>query len=183
MEVQKRKSYTAINKIYFWTATIHKWLPLLENNINKQTMVDTLKYLSDKGLINVYAFVIMPNHIHLIWQQNALNGKETPKGSLLKHTAHSFLKQLKENGTTKLYEVNEANKKHEIWQRDSLGIEIYNREVAKQKVDYIHFNPVSGKWHLAKDDLSYHFSTARFYENGIDDFGFLKNIFTLFDGD
>jgi len=33
----------------------------------------------------------MPNHIHLIWQQNKLNGKETPKGSLLKYMGHMFL--------------------------------------------------------------------------------------------
>ena len=183
MEVKQRKSYTAINKIYFWTATIHKWLPLLENDINKQIIIDTLKYLSDKRLITVYAFVIMPNHIHLIWQQNELNGKETAKGSLLKYTAYTFLKQLKETNTTKQYEVYETNKKHEIWQRDSLGIEIYSRAVAKQKIDYIHFNPVSGKWLLAKDDLGYHYSSARFYENGIDNFGFLKNIFSVFDGE
>jgi putative transposase len=149
MEIQQRKSYTAINKIYFWTATIHKWLPLLENDINKQIIVDTLKYLSDNELISVYTFAPqacgVPNHIHLIWEQNKMNGKETAKGSLLKHTAHSFLKELKINGNLNLYEVNVANKKHEIWQRDSLGIEIYTREVAKQKLDYIHFNPVSGK--------------------------------------
>ncbi len=124
----------------------------------------------------------MPNHIHLVWQQNNLNGGETPKGSLLKHTAHLFLKQLKENGSAVLYAVNAANKKHEIWQRDSLGIEIYSREVAKQKIDYIHFNPVRGKWFLAKDDLGYHYLSARFYETGIDEFGFLKNVFEMFDG-
>jgi putative transposase len=114
----------------------------------------------------------MPNHIHLIWEQNKMNGKEIAKGSFLKHSAHAFLKLLKENGISSLYEVNAANKKYEIWQRDSLGIEIYSREVAKQKLDYIHFNPLSGKWLLAKDDLSYHFSSARFYENGVDEFGF-----------
>lgn len=179
----QRKSYTAINKIYFWTATIHKWIPLLSGKINKQIIIDSLKYLSDKKLITIYGFVIMPNHIHLIWQQNNLNGKETPKGSFLKHTAHLFLKELKANDDLKHYEVNQANKKHEIWQRDSIGIEVYSREVAKQKLDYIHFNPVSGKWNLAKDDIDYHFSSARFYETGVDDFGFLKNIFTIFDGD
>ena len=68
MLTKLRKSYTAINKIYFWTATIHKWMPLLESDLYKQIIVDSLKYLSDKGLITVYAFVIMPNHIHLIWQ-------------------------------------------------------------------------------------------------------------------
>ena len=106
-----------------------------------------------------------------------------PKGSFLKHSAHLFLKELKANGNLKFYEVNEANKKHEIWQRDSSGIKIYSREVAKQKIDYIHLNPVIGKWQLAKNDLDYYFSSARFYETGVDEFGFLKNTINLFVGD
>ena len=52
-----------------------------------------------------------------------------------------------------------------------------------KKIDSIRFNPVTRKWKLAKDDLDYYFSSARFYETGIDEFGFLKNIFNLFDGD
>jgi putative transposase len=158
-------------------------LPLLETDNNKQIIIDSLKYLSYKNLITVYAFVIMPNHIHLIWQQDELNGKETAKGSLLKYSAHLFLKQLQQEGKSNLYEVNAANKKHEIWQRDALGIEIYSRAVAKQKLDYIHFNPVSGKWQLAKDDISYKYSSAKFYETGIDDFGFLTDLYTVFDGE
>ena len=65
MIAPQRKSNTVIDKIYFWTATIYHWLPLLEINFNKQLIVDSLKYLSEKELITVYAFVIMPNHIHL----------------------------------------------------------------------------------------------------------------------
>jgi REP element-mobilizing transposase RayT len=180
---QQRKSHTSIGEIYFWTATIHKWLHLLSNDFNKQLIIDYLKKLSDEGMITVYAFVIMPNHIHLIWQQNKLNGKETPKGSLLKYTGHEFLKLLKMEGKSSLYEVNAANKKHEIWQRDSLGIEIYSTKVARQKLEYIHNNPVNGKWQLAEDYLSYHYSSARFYETGVDEFGFIKNIFTALHGD
>ncbi len=180
---QKRKSHTSLGEIYFWTATIHKWMYLLESDSNKQLIIDYLKKLSDEGFITVYSFMIMPNHMHLIWQQNKLNGKETPKGSLLKYTGHEFLKKLKVESKSYLYEVNAANKKHEIWQRDSLGIEIYSVKVAKQKIDYIHNNPVNGKWQLAKDYFSYHYSSARFYETGIDEFGFLKNIFTVLYGD
>ncbi len=183
MQIAQRKSYTAINAIYFWTATIHKWHHLLEDNMNKDLIVSYLKKLSDEKLITVYAFVIMPNHIHLIWQQHKLNGKETPKGSLLKYTSHYFLKLLKTQSKFKLYEVTATNKKHEIWQRDSLGTEIYSRAVAKQKLDYIHFNPVSGKWLLAKDDISYYYSSAEFYETSMDNFGFLNNLYTVFDGD
>jgi REP element-mobilizing transposase RayT len=113
--LQQRKSHTSIGEIYFLTATIHKWLHLIECDLNKQLIVDHLKKLSDEGLITVYfpmtIGIIMPNHIHLIWQQNKLNGKETPKGSLLKYTGHEFLKTLKSESKSYLYEVNAANKK------------------------------------------------------------------------
>ncbi len=177
-----RKSYSEINKIYFITCTINNWFPLLEPKKNKELIVSYLKELSEKGLISVYAFVIMPTHLHLIWRQHKKNGKESPQGSFLKYTAHEFLKKLKLEGNSKKFEVNVSNKKHEIWQRDSLSIEIYSRAVAKQKLDYIHFNPVKGKWKLAKDDLDYYFSSARFYETGLDEFGFLNNLYTVFDG-
>ena len=176
MQIQ-RKSYFEINRIYFFTATIHQWLPLLSSKENKELIINYLKELSARDLIKIYSFGIMPNYVHFLWQQLHKNGKETPQGSFLKYTAHEFLKALKQNGTSKLYEVNAANKKHEIWQRDSLSIEISTRDFAKQKIDYIHFNPVSGKWNLAKDYLDYFYSSARFYETGVDEFGFLNNLF------
>ncbi len=179
----RRSSYTGFGKIYFWTATIHKWYSLLEHNDNKELIVNSLKKLSDDQLISVYSFVIMPNHIHFIWQQNGLNGNETPKGSLLKYTSHMMLKKLIADGKSKEYEVAASNKSHQIWQRDALGIEIFSRKVAKQKLDYIHFNPVSSKWQLAKDDLAYHYSSARFYQTGIDEFGFLNDLYQVFDGE
>ena len=145
-------------------------------------VVDSLKFLSDNGCITVYAFVIMPNHIHLIWRLNKLNGKESPKGSFLKFTGHKLLEQLKNEKKAPLYHVEKMNKEHEVWQRDPLAIEIISLAVAKQKLAYIHFNPVSGRWKLSKDDLSYHFSSARFYEAGIDDFGFLKDLISVFNG-
>ena len=36
---------------------------------------------------------------------------------------------------------------------------------------------------LAKDDLGHYWSSARFYENAVDDFGFLSNLYTVFDGE
>jgi len=51
-------------------------------------------------------------------------------------------------------------------------VEIYSRRVARQKLNYIHFNLVSNHWKLSKDDLDFYYSSARFYEKGIDDFGF-----------
>ena len=174
---QPRKSYTELSNIYFWTATIHKWKHLLSDDSNKQLLINYLNKLSKDGLITVYAFVIMPNHIHLIWQQHKKNGKETAFGSFLKYTAHQLLKILKEKGAAREFAVQAANKSHEIWQRDSLAVEIYSRKVAEQKLNYIHANPIKGIWKLAESEIEYFYSSARFYETGIDEFGFLNNIF------
>jgi len=179
----QRKSNTTIGKIYFWTATIHKWQHLLLADANKAIILDYLKKLSIERFVTIYAFVLMPNHIHLIWQQNRMNGKERPFGSFLKHTAHKLLKELKLVGDVSKYKVEVSNKHYEIWQRDSLAVEIYSRAVAVQKINYIHANPVSGIWRLAKDDINYYYSSARFYESGVNDFGFLKDLFWVFDGD
>ncbi|MBX2935129.1 MAG: transposase [Ferruginibacter sp.] len=178
-----RKSYSETGKIYFFTTTILQWKTLLQDDINKKLITDYLKELVDRELIKLYAFVIMPNHIHLIWQLLKKNGKETPQGSFLKYTAHELLKRLKQQGLSGEYEVVATNKRHEIWQKDPLSIEVYSREVARQKLEYIHFNPVSRKWKLSNDDLDYYYSSARFYENGIDEFKMLSNLYVEFDGE
>ena len=127
----KRKSYIEIGEVFFWTATINQWQKLLGEDIYKDVIIDSLKYLSNAGKIDVFAFVIMPNHIHLIWRTNELNGKETAQGSFLKYTAHEFRKMLLKEGGEKLssYKVDAENKKHEFWQRDSLAIPLYSRAV------------------------------------------------------
>ena len=88
---QKRKSFIELGEIYFWTATINKWQPLLQRDDYKNVVISSLEYLSSMGKIDVFAFVIMPNHIHLIWRVNEHNGKETAQASFLKFTAHEFI--------------------------------------------------------------------------------------------
>ncbi|MFN8416556.1 MAG: transposase [Cytophagaceae bacterium] len=116
----QRKSYISIGEIYFWTATINEWKPLLQNEKFKNIIINSLQYLSDKGMIDVFAFVIMPNHIHLIWRINEMNGKETVQGAFLKYTAHEFKKELRRQSLAHLQEfkVLVCNKQFEFWQRD-----------------------------------------------------------------
>jgi putative transposase len=81
MEIkEQRYSSTTLNGIYFWTATIHKWLRLLSDDSMKFEIIKSLQFLKQKELVDIYGYVIMPNHIHLIWKQNGLNGKEMPRG-------------------------------------------------------------------------------------------------------
>lgn len=173
-----RKSHMDIGKLYFWTATINNWNTLLDEDILKEVIISSLKYLVANRKIEIYAFVIMPNHLHFIWQLMKMNGKEKPHASFLKYTAHTFEKYLQANkpDLLKLYGVDANNKKYEFWQRDSLAFELLKRKTVKQKMDYIHYNPVMGKWNLCKEPHDYHYSSAYFYEKGVDNFGFLNHI-------
>jgi putative transposase len=89
-----RNSYTELNEVYFWTITCKDWILLLANDDYKRIVLDSLKWLHEKELVKIYGFVIMPNHIHLIWNQLKMNGNEFPKNSFEKFTAHSFRKKL-----------------------------------------------------------------------------------------
>jgi len=71
-----RNSRMAFNEIYFWTDTIYEWKKLLSPDIHKQIIIDCWRELVKRKLIAIYAFVIMPNHIHVLWEMLEPNGKE-----------------------------------------------------------------------------------------------------------
>ncbi|HYH13809.1 MAG TPA: transposase [Flavisolibacter sp.] len=173
-----RKSYIEMGELCFWTATIHQWHRLLSPDHYKDVIIDTLAYLSEKKLAEVFAFVIMPNHLHLIWRTLAPNGKESPQASLLKYTAHRFKQRLQHDNPSALekFKVAAANKDYQFWQRDSLTVSLYTRPVAMQKLDYIHYNPLASHWQLVKDPSEYYYSSAAFYENSVLNFPFLKDL-------
>jgi len=175
---QKRKSHIEKGEIYFWTATINQWQRLLENNEYKDVIIDSLQHLTDTGKISVFAFIIMPNHIHLIWRVNEPNGKESPQGSFLKYTAHIFKKKLQKEGKEKLapYKVNSSTKNYEFWQRDSLAVPIFTRNVALQKLKYMHNNPLAEHWQLVTHPCEYKYSSAKYYESNEKNFPFLKDL-------
>lgn len=178
----KRKSHIDQGEIYFWTATINKWQRLLEKDEYKDVIIKSLQYLTDAGKIDVFAFVIMPNHLHFIWRVNELNGKESPQGSFLKFTAHEFKKMMRNDKDVKLadYSVNSDNKEYEFWKRDSLAIPLFTKAVAVQKLKYIHANPLAEHWQLVKDSCDYKYSSARYYELDEKNFPFLKDLWDEF---
>ncbi len=175
---QRRNSYIEIGKIYFWTATINKWQHLLQKDEYKNVILRSLAELSSRGKIDVFAFVIMPNHIHLIWRINDYNGKETAQASFLKYTAHEFKKKLKlgMHGELFQYAVDAQNKAFEFWQRDSLAVSLFTQKVAYQKLNYLHYNPAQAHWKLVSDPCDYPFSTAKFYMMGVKEFNFIKDL-------
>jgi putative transposase len=158
-----------LGEIYFYTATILDWKHLLQSEKFKLIILDSLIHLIEKEKMKVYGFVIMPNHIHLIWENINVNGKEMLYASFMKFTGHRFLEELRKTDTTLLaqFKVERNSRNHQFWQRSALPIRLYNRKILEQKLDYIHLNPMQEHWNLVADPNDYPYSSCSFY--GLED--------------
>lgn len=119
----------------------------------------------------------MPNHIHLIWQLLKMNGKEFPDSSFSKFTSSQFKKELQMNHpkVLELFTTEKKDREYQFWQRDPMAIHIFDKNIFNQKLNYTHNNPFSGKWNLVSSAIEYKYSSALFYEKGIDEFGILTD--------
>jgi REP element-mobilizing transposase RayT len=159
----------------FFTATILEWKHLLADDTYKEIIVNSLRFLVSEKRVVVNSFVIMSNHIHLIWQ--AVNGftPQQVQHSFLKFTAQQIKFNLQRNNPELLeaFHVNAADREYQIWERNPLSIDLFSDKVYSQKIDYLHNNPVEAG--LCEKPEDYYYSSARFYETLIDQFGFLTH--------
>jgi REP-associated tyrosine transposase len=169
--------------VQFFTATLLKWIPLLNNDNFKQIIVESMAFLVEKKKCETYAFIIMPNHIHMIWKIDSKFNREDVQRDFLKFTSQQFRFDLQDKGLNILseFEVNLKDRKYQFWQRNPLSVDLFSREVIEQKLDYIHANPVKGKWNLVEDYVDYMYSSASFYEEGKSEFSFLKHYMEVFE--
>ena len=79
------------NETLFFTATNLNWMPLLESKTNKTYILDCLNYLTKNDKCRIYAFVIMPNHIHLVLDLISID-KPTFQRIFLSYTANQCIK-------------------------------------------------------------------------------------------
>jgi putative transposase len=166
------------NHLQFFTAVCHEWLKLLETDEAKQLIIEALRYRIAVGQIKVCAFVIMPNHIHLIWRiQNGYDLEDVQR-DFLKYTAKELIALLKrkegEGGLEKLF-VGLKDRTFQVWKRNSMSIDLVHEWFFNQKFDYLHNNPCQPHWNLAERPEDYRYSSALYYEDGTDEFGIITH--------
>ncbi|MES2733954.1 MAG: hypothetical protein V4714_19560 [Bacteroidota bacterium] len=78
------------------------------------------------------------------------------------------------------FEEENSERKHRVWQRDPLAIWMDSKKKFEQKLNYIHCNPLQERWNLATTPELYQWSSAGFYETGIDELGILTRYMDRF---
>ena len=147
----------------FFTATILEWKHLLIQDKYKAIIANSLEYLTQQKRVRVYGFVIMSNHIHIIWQCMPNHKPKEIQLSFMKFTAQMIIKDLRNNHPQVLadFRVDAKDRKYQIWERNPLSIEIRSIETLEEKLNYIHNNPVKANLCLLPED--YCFSSSAFY--------------------
>jgi REP element-mobilizing transposase RayT len=161
---------------HFFTATNLEWKNLLQPDKYKNIIIASMKHLVKERRVNIYGFVIMPNHIHIIWQLQHGQKRENVQRDFLKHTAQTIKEDMLLNKPAELkaYLVNDKDRKYQFWERNALSVELWSEKVFMQKLNYIHENPVRAG--ICKSCVEYKYSSALFYETGKDNWGFLTHI-------
>ncbi|MCJ8163359.1 transposase [Pontibacter sp. E15-1] len=163
--------------IAFFTATILEWKHLLKPYKYKDIILKSLRFLVENKQVKIYGFVIMPNHIHLLWKLEEPHKREDVQRDFLKYTAQQIKFDLIKHHPAVLekFRVGAKDRQHQLWERNPLSVYLYSTAVTEQKLDYIHNNPVQEKWHLAALPEEYPYSSARYYFENVDEFGFLTH--------
>ena len=159
----------------FFTATNLEWKKLLTHDKYKNIVIESLRFLVNDKRVIVYGFVIMDNHIHVIWQLQAGRKRNDVQRDFLKYTAQHIRHDLIQHhpAVLKHFKVDAADREYQLWERNPLSIELRTDKVYRQKLDYIHWNPVKAGY--CKLPEEYKYSSALFYETGIDNWGFLTH--------
>lgn len=154
--------------VEFLTGTILRWQKLLEDDNCKKIIIDSCSWLVSSSRCNIFAFVIMPNHIHLLWRISSGFSRDQVQTAFFSYTAHTFQKYLrqKDKKMLDLHYVNDADRKYQFWERSHAVKECWSKDFIQQKLNYIHTNPCEPHWNLVQLMEDYQWSSASFYSAG-----------------
>ena len=158
---------------HFITLTVLHWIPLFTNTKSVDILLNCFRYLQQNDNLKIYSYVILENHLHLVASSDDLS--KTIK-KFKSFTAKKILELLKQqNIKTILDQLAFYKKEHkksstyQVWQEGMQPKLIQNELILKEKIDYIHNNPIKRGY---VDKAKYwRYSSARDYE-GIE--GLLK---------
>ena len=160
--------------MYFVSFAVVAWVDVFTRKEYRDIMIESLNYCQEqKGLV-IYAWCIMSNHVHLIISAKEDNVSDV-LGDFKKFTSKKIIAAIQKNpGESRKEwmleifrqagESNSRNSNYQFWQQSNEPKIIYTPEFARQKLEYIHNNPVDAD--IVEKAEEYIYSSARDYYYG-----------------
>ena len=142
---RSRYKITDPEQPHFITLTVLHWIPVFTRPETVSILLEALKFLSKDGL-KVYAYVVLENHCHFVVQSKALDHDIARYKS---YTAKQMIQYLSKNNVKQILEqlafykkAHKIDRAYQFWQEGVHPELIQSDEMMRQKIDYIHHNPV-----------------------------------------
>lgn len=157
--------------IYFITfATVH-WLDIFTKTPYRMIVVDSLAYCQKHKGLQIHAWCIMTNHLHLMLSAKDGFSLSAILRDFKRHTAGKIIEAIINDPESRkewmlwmfqrAAQYNPRNKDYQVWQQNNYALELISPSFTRQKLDYIHNNPVCAGWVDTPEHFL--FSSARDY--------------------
>ena len=150
---------------YFLTCTVIGWLPVFTRPETVQIIYDSWKFLQDEGRLLIYGYVILENHLHLVASSPDL-AKEI--GDFKSFTARKIIDHLEAKKVKTLLKWlrflkarHKTDREYQLWQEGTHPEQVQNDEMMRQKLEYVHGNPVERGY--VDEAIHWRHSSARNY--------------------
>jgi putative transposase len=155
--------------LYFITASAVQRAHIFRRDVIKRILVDSLNTGRILGQYELFAFVIMPNHTHFILRCLSDYTPADIVREFKKATANLILRQYEaeENQEALAFcalAVKPGQKqRYAVWESEYQAKNVFSPDFLRQKLDYIHHNPLQAQWGLTEQPEKHPWSSARFY--------------------
>lgn len=159
------------NGLYYLTFATVGWIDVFTRKSYKDVIVESLSYCQKEKGLEIYSWVLMSNHIHMVARAKDGNELSAILRDFKKHTSKQIIKKIKEEPESRrewlLYlfkragEQNSKKQTYQLWRNDNHPIELYKPETTRQKLNYIHNNPVEAGIVVRPEEYVY--SSAKNY--------------------
>ncbi|TAH31194.1 MAG: transposase [Cytophagales bacterium] len=162
------KRITHSSVLNFITITVVDWIDIFTRREYKDFIIECLQHCQEKKGLEIYEYVIMTNHLHLI-VCDTTNILSDVLRDFKTYTSKQLFKMIEENpqesrkewilkAFKKAGQENSVNKNHQLWQNENYPVALMNNEITAQKQQYIHQNPV--KAGFVSEPYQYYYSSA-----------------------
>lgn len=162
--------------IYFTTLAIDGFINVFSDFPETNFIIlDSFNNLVEREIVKIYAFVIMRNHIHIVWQKIGKEKIGHVITSFKKFTGREVANYINDTNSEYLSHFISVRKdrKYKIWKLTKGNILIHSLKMLGVKIRYIHKNPTKGEYKTVGDCTNFYFSSAKAYAKQSSNFRFL----------
>jgi len=163
---QGLKRHYGQGDLHFVTFSCYHRIPFLKSQSARNTFIQILAQVRDRYEFSLIGYVVMPDHVHLLMSEPK-KGTPSTVVQVLKQRSSRLLrdKPRQENEPHTAPQSSEAQcMPKQFWQTRFYDFNVWSREKEREKLAYMHANPVQNK--LVANPRDWPWSSFSYYATG-----------------